>query len=42
VSEALSREVIQVPLFPELGLDTVKGIAGEIEAYLSRGGVAGA
>ena len=34
VSEMLSREVIQVPLYPELGLDTVKRIAGEIEAYL--------
>jgi dTDP-4-amino-4,6-dideoxygalactose transaminase len=42
VSEALSREVIQLPLYPELELDAVKRIAGEVEAYLARNAVAGA
>jgi dTDP-4-amino-4,6-dideoxygalactose transaminase len=36
VSEALSREVIQVPLYPELSLDDVKRIAAEIEAYCTQ------
>jgi dTDP-4-amino-4,6-dideoxygalactose transaminase len=40
VSEMLSREVIQVPLYPELGLDTVKRIAGEIEAYCTQTAIA--
>jgi dTDP-4-amino-4,6-dideoxygalactose transaminase len=42
VSEMLSREVLQVPLYPELGLDAVKSIAGEVEAHLARKAVAGA
>lgn len=36
VSEQLSREVIQVPLYPELPLDDVKRVASEIEAYLTQ------
>ena len=40
VSERLSSEVIQLPLYPELGLDTVKAIAGEIEAFCARGAAA--
>ena len=33
VSERLSREVIQVPLYPELPLETLERIAGEIRAF---------
>jgi dTDP-4-amino-4,6-dideoxygalactose transaminase len=40
VSEMLSREVIQVPLYPELELDTVKRIAREIEAYCTQTAIA--
>jgi dTDP-4-amino-4,6-dideoxygalactose transaminase len=40
VSEMLSREVIQVPLYPELELNTVKRIAGEIEAYCTQAATA--
>ncbi len=40
VSERLSSEVIQLPLYPELGLDTVKALAGEIEAFCARGAAA--
>jgi dTDP-4-amino-4,6-dideoxygalactose transaminase len=40
VSERLSREVLQVPLYPELGLDTVTGIAREIEAFCARSATA--
>jgi dTDP-4-amino-4,6-dideoxygalactose transaminase len=33
VSERLSREVLQVPLYPELGLEAVEEIAAEIRRY---------
>ena len=33
VSERLSREVLQIPLYPELPLETVERIAGEIRAF---------
>ena len=33
VSERLSLEVIQVPLYPELPLETLEGIAREIRAF---------
>jgi dTDP-4-amino-4,6-dideoxygalactose transaminase len=36
VSERLSREVIQVPLYPELPLETVERIAQEVRAFCAR------
>jgi dTDP-4-amino-4,6-dideoxygalactose transaminase len=33
VSERLSREVLSLPLYPELPLETVAGIAAEVRAY---------
>jgi dTDP-4-amino-4,6-dideoxygalactose transaminase len=33
VSERLSREVIQVPLYPELPLETLERVAGEIRGF---------
>ena len=33
VSERLSREVIQVPLYPELPLESLERIAREIRAF---------
>ena len=36
VSERLSREVLQVPLYPELPIETVERVAGEIRAYCEK------
>ncbi len=36
VSERLSREVLQVPLYPELPLETIERVAGEIKAFCTR------
>jgi dTDP-4-amino-4,6-dideoxygalactose transaminase len=33
VSESLSREVLSLPLYPELGLDQVERIAGEVRSF---------
>jgi dTDP-4-amino-4,6-dideoxygalactose transaminase len=33
VSERLSREVLQIPLYPELALEAVERIAQEIRAF---------
>jgi dTDP-4-amino-4,6-dideoxygalactose transaminase len=33
VSERLSREVIQIPLYPELPLETLERIAQEIRGF---------
>jgi dTDP-4-amino-4,6-dideoxygalactose transaminase len=35
VSERLSREVIQIPLYPELPLESLERIAQEIQAFCS-------
>jgi dTDP-4-amino-4,6-dideoxygalactose transaminase len=37
VSERLSLEVLQVPLYPELPLETLEGIAQEIRSFCSAG-----
>jgi dTDP-4-amino-4,6-dideoxygalactose transaminase len=37
VSERLSREVLSLPLYPELALDTVKRIADEVRAFATAG-----
>jgi dTDP-4-amino-4,6-dideoxygalactose transaminase len=37
VSEALSREVLSLPLYPELPLPTVERIAGEVRAFCGAG-----
>jgi dTDP-4-amino-4,6-dideoxygalactose transaminase len=36
VSERLSREVLQVPLYPELPLECVERVAGEIRGFQRR------
>jgi dTDP-4-amino-4,6-dideoxygalactose transaminase len=36
VSERLSREVIQIPLYPELPLETLERIAGEIRSFYEK------